>query len=227
MSMFRQSHQLPRIDLSAHQIQSLSLSLSTAWDEDLADLFGWGDLAGELLGWDDEGEEPPLVITYRRHKVKYTITLVASPSLTHDEQLTVIIRYATVPPNLPAEASIFPDESGRESDLLREIAGIEPAEPIQATVEFAFGPLPDSDLWYPLPRRIGEPPSPLFELRGVRGAKLDAAGEHDAYTFTLDRTDDNDVALFVRIPYDQPFSTQAPERVIEQAEAIAHELVRR
>lgn len=224
--MFRQFRQLPRIDLASHQIQVLSLSLSTAWDDDLADLFGWGDVIAELFGGGGDPDDLPLVITYRRHKVKYTITLVGSPSPTDDDLLTILLRYAVVPANLPASASVFPDESDRESELLRELQGLDLSGPIRAAVEFEFGPLPDTALWYPLPRRMGEPPSPLFELRGVRGAKLDATGEQDVYSFTLDRTEENNVALVVAFPYEQPFDLQAPERVIETADTIARELVR-
>jgi hypothetical protein len=209
-------------------VQSLSLSLVTAWDEDLADDFGWGDIVADLFGLGAEDEDGlPLVISYRRHKVKSVISQMGSPSLENADLLTITARYAAVPATVAGAGGVFPDQSDRESYLLQGLMDVTPIEPIQATVEVDFGALPDANLGYPLPQRIGEPPpSPLFEVRGVRAAKLDASGEDDEYAFTLDRNDDNSVGLYVEFPLTQPFDLQAPERVLAMAEGFARKLVR-
>lgn len=218
---------LPRIDLMHHHIASLALSFPTDWDDDIADAFGWGDDFGGLLG-ESADERPPLILPYTQSKIKYAITLYAGPPLTpDDDDLAVVVRYSTVPGDV-----MLPRSTGStDHDFIRQISNVVPNAPIRVTVEYEFGPLAEADLWFPLPNRIqsqlGEPSSsPVIEVRGVRGAKLDAAGEHDAYEFTFDRTEDNDIVLFVEFQIDQRFDHQTPTQALERANAFSRDLIR-
>lgn len=222
--MNRLAGKLPRLDLVPHHMQSLSLNITTEWDDDLIDLFAVDDdelpLLFDILG----GEDPPLILAYGRHKSKYAILLYAGPSETSEEdEAAVLIRYTAV----PADLSLFSDKGRTEARFLGRLLKLPPKAPIQVLVELDFGPVPEANLWFPLPQRLGgPPPAPVFEARGIRGAKLAADGGTAEYQFTLDRSEENNVVLLLEFQAEPTFDLQTPTRILERADMIAKEMVR-
>ncbi len=220
--MLQHSQALPRLDLAHHHLTALSLSLSVDWDDDLDNLFGWDTGAGDLVS-DLLGEGLPLIFPYKRSHVAYAILAYAEPSPTSEDEMLVGIRYTVVPMAL----SPFTQAARVEDEFLRHLRRLPPKGPVMVLAEYGFGGVAPADLWYPLPNRIGAPPdSPLVEIQGIRGARLNDAGDHTEFTFTLDREEaDGDVTLLMEFAAAPRFDKHTPDQVLEQANSYARMMV--
>lgn len=127
---------------------------------------------------------------------------------------------------------------GLDSDLPKKSFGIPGTtfldiarnlgEPKQGSgvVTFQFENREPTDLWFPLPVSLsGESPEDAFEIRGVRGAKINVQDGETEYTFVLDRSDNEQVVLQAAFTLEGPLIPETPRLLFERAEHAVRDLI--
>ncbi len=220
--MLQHPHALPRLDLAQHHLTALSMSLNVAWDDDLDSLFDWDSGAGDLFSG-LMGDGLPLIFPYKRRSVAYAILAIGEPSATNEDEMEVGVRYTVVPLDLIP----VPQAAHFEGELLRHLRRLPPTGPVVVLAEYAFDGVAPADLWQPLPNRVGSPPeSPLITVQGIRGVKLNDAGDETEFSFTLDREEEGgEVMLVMEFTVAPQFDKHTPDQALKQANTYARMLV--
>lgn len=221
--MDRRRLRLPRLNLADAHAARLTIAARYEWTderaamvqtqfESLSGAFG-GESEGSMgfIGYTPRGESE------RRHAI--LILLYRFPASSPDIDLQIEYRPLAEPPG---------EGKGREDELLRLANSLGEASSLTASVEYTFDNKTADQLWFPLPVQLeGRSARDLFELQGVRGAKVDEETRLPEYTFTIDRSGGDDVLVNIRFADLASLNAELPRQVFRRAERIVPRLVER
>jgi len=216
--------QLKRINLAEASVTELSIRASyRRSDEHIAHLH-------DVIGLQQQSGPSTFVsistYTPRRGKTRPRHFILGSVMAGGPEEDFILLAltistYSPYPYERPSR------KLSQESKLLefRERMG-EPLS-MSASVEFVFTEVNSNSLWFPLPTQLASrDDTAVYEIRGVRAARLtDAGSDDEEYTFTLDRPFGDDVFLDVRFVMDNHLRLDSPGDVLNRAATIARTLM--
>lgn len=209
----------------------------------------WNASTIEMVGWYEASEERSRILARRLErtpgdvgaslvsftpyrardaaKTPHLITAVILDAQGGRESVTVHVRYETET-SWSRPRSAPPAQLRREDEFWSLVRELGQAEALSCSSSFVFGGREPDDLWFPLPSQfVGEQgPPDVFELRGVRGAKLGSDGTRPAeYTFTIDRPTSGDVFVDVRFHLSKRLDGKLPRLVLDRGARTARALV--
>lgn len=212
------SLKLPRIDLPRSNVTRMFITAYGAGTPENSDAIR--SLLGEA---DFFVSGTPYVARGKQH----LISQIIDPENEDEDTPQMQVRIIYDASDYPDRVSI-PRSDQRESEFLTHALSMKEPLNFWCNIEFRFPEVDNSELWFPLPSRIGgtDDTAEAFEILGVHAIKMPTeSGEDVSYTFYLDLTPDGEVSLDLYFPLVRVFSLDLPKQALNEGLSIARRLV--
>lgn len=215
--MTAEQRDLPKLNLVRRQATHLSLACNIPWNAAVESAFG------DAL--DEDGD----ALAVRKYSASKTPHILSEYLRKSDDlaRLVVSISY-DAGSSVPATA--VPKELQGELELIDRFKRLEDSYETHCHVDFRFGSSDETGggAWFPLPTPTSAPgreaPSPVDEIRGIRGVKLVEGSDELEYDFVLDRPLNRDISLSVTFDLIVAVDRGTPQAVLDRASGVAARL---
>ena len=202
-----------RLDLAKRRATSLTFSALYPWNDQLGDLFGVSDEPGFQM----------VRTSYTLRGQRYNLS-ISVLRFEREERRSLFLSANYQPPASEDEA--YHRDPTAETNLVKAIESLNENAYTSCTVQFALDAIEEDRLWFPLPSRVGgtEQSRELFEIRGVRGAKIPSQDDQESFQFILDRPEGGTVYLRAEFAMMTRLLPSLGNQILDRASEIATRL---
>lgn len=206
----------PRIDLPRSNVMRMFITANCEWTaestEVMRDILGGGNFF--VSG-------TPYTANGKQHLITDSVSYI------EEQSPRSLIRIDYDATDYPDSVTV-PRGDQREREFLTHVLRLRDTFDLWCNIEFHFLEAENSELWFPLPSRIGSTTdaTETFEIVGVNAIKLPGESDGDmGYTFRLDLSPSGEVFLDLYFPFSRAFTLDLPKQVLNEGLSIARRLV--